>query len=322
MKKNKIISLFLAALIFALCAIPAQAAASLGDVDGDGAITAEDARSILRFSVNLDMPSDSQRISADLDGDGEITASDARAALRLAVNLDTMLGYVLYQTAHPLFEQSFPQMHPNRSIVQEVYYRTANWCCFYTLHDVYRPVLKELGYSDDVIEKYAPSKYSKEKIAKVADSFFGFNLSFVVSIAEQMEWYTPSLLADYYLNNPKYAETYVFWEYFDDVIENVIIEPTNNTGGYKPQVGDIVFMSNKTESYVDGTPTIDHTAQIIKVNDDGTFLCTEGSIIQNGEDGVARVREREYYYDSSKATYVWELNDVVNILMIARPLLP
>lgn len=53
----------------------------VGDADGDGRITAADARLILRAAVGL------ESISAevgDLDGDGRITASDARDALRLA----------------------------------------------------------------------------------------------------------------------------------------------------------------------------------------------------------------------------------------------
>ncbi|MCH5198814.1 MAG: hypothetical protein J1E34_07905 [Oscillospiraceae bacterium] len=321
MKKSKFISLFLAILIFALCSLPAYAAIMPGDVDNSSDITAEDARAILRYAVGLDTPSASEFARADVNSDGYITASDARAALRLAVELDSLLTYTLYPKAHPLFEKSFPDMHPKRSIVQEIYHVTANWCCFYTVRDVFRPALKDLGYSDEVIEKLAPSSYSSDKLAKAARSFFGRDLP-ISSVAMELEWYIPSLLADYYRSTPEYAETYVFWDYYDDIVENGVIEQTSNASSYKPRVGDIVFMSNKLESYIGDTPTIDHTAQIIRVNDNGTFLCTEGGIIQNGEDGVARVRERTYYYDDSKGTYIWELNDIVSVLMVARPLLP
>lgn len=58
-----------------------------GDVDGDGKLTASDARSILRFSVKLDAPTDEQKRIADVDGDGTVTASDARSALRMSVGL-------------------------------------------------------------------------------------------------------------------------------------------------------------------------------------------------------------------------------------------
>lgn len=53
-----------------------------GDVDGDGKVTASDARLILRDSVGLENL-DLER--ADVDGDGKITSTDAREALRTAV---------------------------------------------------------------------------------------------------------------------------------------------------------------------------------------------------------------------------------------------
>lgn len=53
-----------------------------GDVDGDGKVTASDARLILRASVGLETL-DLER--ADVDGDGKITSADAREALRTAV---------------------------------------------------------------------------------------------------------------------------------------------------------------------------------------------------------------------------------------------
>ncbi len=51
-----------------------------GDVDGDGKVTAFDARLILRAAVGLEEIS---LETADLDGDGEITSSDAREALNI-----------------------------------------------------------------------------------------------------------------------------------------------------------------------------------------------------------------------------------------------
>lgn len=53
-----------------------------GDVDGDGKVTASDARLILRAAVGLETL-DLER--ADVDGDGKITSADAREALRTAV---------------------------------------------------------------------------------------------------------------------------------------------------------------------------------------------------------------------------------------------
>ncbi len=52
-----------------------------GDADGDGKITASDARLILRAAVGLE---EIDTESGDLDGDGEVTSSDAREALKKA----------------------------------------------------------------------------------------------------------------------------------------------------------------------------------------------------------------------------------------------
>ncbi len=52
-----------------------------GDVDGDGKVTASDARLILRAAVGLE---NIALESGDIDGDGKITSADSRDALRIA----------------------------------------------------------------------------------------------------------------------------------------------------------------------------------------------------------------------------------------------
>lgn len=56
-----------------------------GDADGDGRITAADARLILRAAVGLEEVSLER---GDMDGDGKITAADAREVLRDSVGLE------------------------------------------------------------------------------------------------------------------------------------------------------------------------------------------------------------------------------------------
>ena len=58
-----------------------------GDTDGDGAVTPADARTILRYSVNLETPTKILRIAADVDGDGKILPADSRLVLRYSVGL-------------------------------------------------------------------------------------------------------------------------------------------------------------------------------------------------------------------------------------------
>lgn len=59
-----------------------------GDVDGDGLVTAADARKILRISSGLEKaPQGQSALNADVNNDGKYTAADAREALRKSANL-------------------------------------------------------------------------------------------------------------------------------------------------------------------------------------------------------------------------------------------
>lgn len=59
----------------------------IGDVDGDGVVTAQDAAQILRHVVGLEVLPDSYLLQADVDGDGLITAADAAKILQYVVGL-------------------------------------------------------------------------------------------------------------------------------------------------------------------------------------------------------------------------------------------
>ncbi|MCR5041169.1 MAG: hypothetical protein K6C36_03590 [Clostridia bacterium] len=69
----------------------------LGDVDGDGMITASDARLTLRGAVKLDdLPEGSpEYIAADVGRDGEVAANDARTIMRHVVMLEAIEGLEL-----------------------------------------------------------------------------------------------------------------------------------------------------------------------------------------------------------------------------------
>ncbi len=66
-----------------------------GDVDGDGNISASDARLALRASVELDKLSTEQYLAADIDNDSSISASDARILLRISVGLEKADEYIM-----------------------------------------------------------------------------------------------------------------------------------------------------------------------------------------------------------------------------------
>lgn len=59
----------------------------IGDVDGDGNVTAKDAREVLRASAKLDNLTAHQKAQADVDKDGKITSADAREILKDSANL-------------------------------------------------------------------------------------------------------------------------------------------------------------------------------------------------------------------------------------------
>lgn len=77
-------ALFLSAQAFALPQPPGK-----GDFDGDGTVTAADARSVLRGAVGLENcgPDSAVFKRSDVDGNGSLTADDARYVLRAAVGL-------------------------------------------------------------------------------------------------------------------------------------------------------------------------------------------------------------------------------------------
>jgi hypothetical protein len=68
---------------------PNELTFGLGDVDGDGKLTAADARRILRRAAKLTVFTMEEEKRADVDYDGKITAKDARKVLRVVAQLDT-----------------------------------------------------------------------------------------------------------------------------------------------------------------------------------------------------------------------------------------
>ena len=73
-----------------LCLNLTSFAAYVGDIDGNGKITASDARMILRVSAKLDKIDDDKMNLADVNGDKKITASDARTVLRMSARLESL----------------------------------------------------------------------------------------------------------------------------------------------------------------------------------------------------------------------------------------
>lgn len=60
----------------------------IGDLDGNGTVTAADARIVLRVAAHLETIDESASVLADMNADGAITASDARLILRVSARLE------------------------------------------------------------------------------------------------------------------------------------------------------------------------------------------------------------------------------------------
>lgn len=71
---------------------------SLGDVDGDGLITAADARLVLRYSVGIENLTEQQKRAADIFLNGSIDSANARKLMRIAVGLDIFDEIELFVT--------------------------------------------------------------------------------------------------------------------------------------------------------------------------------------------------------------------------------
>ena len=69
---------------------PDELTLPFGDADGDGRITAADARAVLRRAARVITFTAAQDARADVDRDGKITANDARILLRVAAGLETL----------------------------------------------------------------------------------------------------------------------------------------------------------------------------------------------------------------------------------------
>ncbi len=129
MKKSilRIISvIFIFALIFSLFLV-CSSALSKGDVDGDGIVSAADARLTLRASVGLENYKNTIYFDrADYDEDGIITATDARMILRTSVglekviSLDEVLSYKITNIINRIEDSEFSESGKEFNVIIEI----------------------------------------------------------------------------------------------------------------------------------------------------------------------------------------------------------
>ncbi len=66
------------------------------DTDGDGKVTASDARLVLRAAVGLETFTENQKRALGLEKDDAVSAADARKVLRISVGLEEILVLIAY----------------------------------------------------------------------------------------------------------------------------------------------------------------------------------------------------------------------------------
>lgn len=71
-----------------VCGVDYVEPVTKGDVNGDGKVTADDARKALRASAKLENLTNKETLAADINGDGKVTADDARTILRKSAKLE------------------------------------------------------------------------------------------------------------------------------------------------------------------------------------------------------------------------------------------
>ena len=81
----------------------------LGDGDGNGVITASDARIALRISAKIQTASDAVNCALDVNSDGKVTAADARIILRVSAKLQAMPGTAEEKTTKPEEKTTKPE---------------------------------------------------------------------------------------------------------------------------------------------------------------------------------------------------------------------
>lgn len=90
---KKLVAMFIVMAIMLSTSILAFAETKYkGDINGDGNVSAVDARVILRYAAGLETLNE-EDLKHDLSGDGRITAVDARIVLRMAAGLENKIPF-------------------------------------------------------------------------------------------------------------------------------------------------------------------------------------------------------------------------------------
>ena len=258
---KKVIRILLVMLLCTafLLALPTYgAAASLGDMDGNGVVSTEDARFVLRIAAGHILPTNAQKTLADTNKDGVVSVEDARLTLIMAAGLEDDTFYV-----DSLIKKGFPRSYTDAILALHKAY--PEW--------EFEPFITNLDWQTAVNGERTPHKKQLIQRSGVADSYKCSCSSCNGVIQEAGGWVSASETAVKFYMDPRnfLNEEYIFQfenNVYDesqsiDVVESII----RNTWMYKSNITYYDGLGN-LKTYTENGVPVKYSEAILKAAKD------------------------------------------------------
>lgn len=179
-------------LIMSVAIVTCSAAVRKGDINGDGRISAADARLALRYAAKIESLTVDQVTAAEVNQDNKITAADARKILRVSAKLETEASL---SGELPIIPPHFDELNNatfKSTFGSEFDYKTddANYVVFelltsYTIPLGYLNYFQDTGmsgtYSDPQGKFMYCQKYSIENLKWICEEVYNVDFSSFVA---------------------------------------------------------------------------------------------------------------------------------------------
>lgn len=261
---KRICTVFLLFALFCSLLTFAQAATvRVGDADGDGDITARDARIALRLSVGLDKASYAAKIYADTDANGEITAKDARNLLRVSVGLESESELSTVNFKNPTFSRNPDSYHLTEITIYEG-------------ESVFLPGIACRADEAAVWENSAPTAVSLSENRQVTALKKGFSC-IICTVGNEKFYFAVTVISEVQekINTlrTKYPDGY-YWNAYEKSEKYPAVTETpcsdHASGGYSMCIGQCWGFANliSDEVFGESAPyTTGVTAETMKIGD-------------------------------------------------------
>lgn len=255
MKRSlRLIALLLSILSLNLIAPVVKAESILGDVNGDGKITSDDARLALRYSAGMEKPSSAKKTAADVNKDGAVTVEDVKLIMSDALDLAT------YEES--LLKKGFPKSYVEYLV--ELHEKYPEW--------EFVPMLTGLDWQKSVNGER--SSHKKQLIENTVQASFKCTCSSCKGvIQESPNWVSASEEAVKYYMDPRnfldeqnifqFESTEYDGSYTTEGVEAIL----KNTWMYKSKITYLNTVGNQKTFSLEGTE-ITYSDAILKAAKD------------------------------------------------------